>query len=158
MRRKPICSANASLSAGLLKASVRAGGASGYTTEVPSIGGDANPRELLVAAVQAGDPDVFMQIAKMQRILNPDQLRDVITLNSIAWKYAGCQRGADCSEYGPATVTNCGPNDGDCTPVPDVFLKIINNNWTPVQEKVNQINAALSAKQWDQLPGLGTGK
>ena len=35
--------------------------------------------------------------------------------------------------------------------------KQVNDNWAPVQEVVNQINAALAAKQWDKLPGLGAG-
>ncbi len=142
----------------MLKASVKAGGAGGYTTDLAPIGGDANPRELLVAAAQSGDPDVFTQIASMQRILNPDQPREVIALNSTAWKYLACQRGADCSEYGPATLTNCRPNDSNCTPVPDIFMKMFNYNWAPVQDRVDQINAALNDKQWDQLPGLAAGR
>jgi hypothetical protein len=127
-----------------LKAAVRAGGSPTYpTTYMPPIGGDATPRALLAVAVQSADPDVLIEIGELQNLLNPMQPRDVMQINRTAWMYVGCQRGADCSGYGPATVTNCGPNDGQCTPVPERFLTQVNNNWAPVQEKVNQITAAL---------------
>ena len=141
-----------------LKAAVRAGGSpTDPTVNLPPIGGDADPRDLLTAAVQSGDPDVLIEIANLQLRLNPTQPRDVITLNSIAWRYIACQRGADCSAYGPETMTNCAPTDSQCAPVPERFLSTVNNDWAPVQERVNQINAALNAKQWDQLPGLTPG-
>jgi hypothetical protein len=138
-----------------MKAAIRAGGSpTDPKATMPPIGGDANPRDLLALAVQSADPDVLFAIGQLQHWLSPTQPLDVEQINRAAWMYAGCQRGADCSEYGPATVTNCGPNDGNCTPVPEAFLRRVQYNWAPVQEKVNQINAALNAKQWDQLPGL----
>jgi hypothetical protein len=147
-----------------LKASVRAGNAVVYTAALPPIGGDANPRELLLAAAQSADPDVLTAIGQMQGLLHPGQPREVIQIIRTAWMYVACQRGYDCSNYwgglvaeGPAVVTNCGPNDGNCTPVPEQLMRQAKYNWAPVQDKVNQINAALAAKQWDQLPGLTTG-
>jgi hypothetical protein len=140
------------------KASVRAGAhptdPAAYRTP---IGGDASPRDLLVAAVQSDDPDVLGAIANLLRLLNPTQPLEVTKVNSIAWQFVACQRGTFCSDLGSATVTNCGPNDGQCVPVPDMFLSQVNNNWAPVQERVNQINAALAAKQWNKLPGLAPG-
>jgi hypothetical protein len=135
------------------KAAIRAGATpDDPMAHMPPIGGDAaNPRDLLVAAVQSADPDVLIEIGQLQQVLNPTQPRDVMQINRAAWMYVGCQRGGDCSEYGPGTVMNCGPNDGQCTPVPEQFLRAVNYNWAPVQEKINQINAALNAKQWDQL-------
>src|SRR5208282_5779118 len=141
-----------------LKAALRAGGSpTDPTTSLPPIGGDANPRELLAVAAQSADPEVLTAIGNLQYMLNPTQPKDITTLNRTAWMYAACQRGADCSVYGAATATNCGPNDGNCMPVPNTFLRWVNNNWAPVQEKVNQINAVLNSKQWDQLPGLIAG-
>jgi hypothetical protein len=138
-----------------LKAALRAGGTpTDPTVSLPPIGGEVTPRELLALAAQSADPDVLTAIGNMQHMLNPTQPKDVTLINTTAWMYVACQRGTDCSVYGAATVTNCGPNDGNCTPVPNTFLGWVNNNWAPVQEKVNQINAVLNAKQWDQLPGL----
>jgi hypothetical protein len=139
------------------KAFVKAGNVPNDTATLAPIGGDANPRELLVAAVQSADPEVLNEIGQMQGILNPRQPRDVTQLIRTAWMYVACQRGFDCSDYGPGTVTNCGPGDGNCTPVPEQFIIRAKYNWAPVQEMVNQINAALNAKQWDHLPGLPTG-
>jgi hypothetical protein len=152
----------------MLKASVRAGNAGGGSAALAPIGGDANPRDLLVLAVQSADPDVLNNIGQMQSLLNPGQPRDTNQLMRTAWTYVACQRGFDCAYlqyehiaayqlFGPPTVVNCGPNDGPCTPVPGMLLAQAKYNWAPVQEKVNQINAALAAKQWDQLPGLATG-
>lgn len=138
-----------------LKATLRAGGSpTDRTVSLPPIGGDANPRELLALAAQSGDPEVLTTIGNLQHVLNPTQPKEETVVNMTAWMYAACQRGADCSVYGAASAVNCGPNDGSCTPVPNTFLGWVNNNWAPVQERVNQINAALKAKQWDQLPGL----
>jgi hypothetical protein len=121
------------------------------------VGGDSTPRELLVAAAQSGDPDVFELIGREQFSLHPGQPRNVTNIDEIAWTYAACQRGFDCSGYGPASMIDCTPNDLNCTPVPNDFLRRVNNNWAPVQEVVNQINSALNTKQWDKLPGLATG-
>jgi hypothetical protein len=136
------------------KAFVRAGAQPTGTATLPPLGGAADPRDLLVLAAQSADPEVLRAIGGLQHELNPTQPKDVTNINTAAWGYVACQRGADCSFYGPATVTNCGPNGDNCTPVPNTFLNSVNNNWAPVQEKVNQINAVLNAKQWDQLPDL----
>jgi hypothetical protein len=146
------------LSQDRLKAAARTGATpNDPTVSLPPIGGDVSPRDLLAAAVQSADPDVLAEIGNLQYLLNPQLPLDVIQINSAAWMYVACQRGADCSVYGPATLTNCGPNDGHCIPVPDQFLTNVNYNWAPVQERVNQINAALDAKKWEEL-GLIAGE
>jgi hypothetical protein len=96
-------------------------------------------------------------IGQMQGILNPGQPREDSQLIRTAWMYVACQRGFDCSDYGPGTVPSCGPYESNCTPIPEQFMMRAHNNWAPVQDRVNQINAALAAKQWDKLPGLTTG-
>src|SRR5208282_145773 len=111
-----------------------------------------NPRELLAVAAQSADHEVLSAIGNLQYMLNPTQPKDVTNINTAAWMYAACQR--DCSGFGPTTVVSCGPNDGNCVGVPEWLLRKVNYNWAPVQEKVNQINAVLNSKQWDQLPGL----
>ncbi len=141
-----------------LKAALRAGGSpTDPTISLPPIGGDATPRELLAVAAQSADPEVLAAIGNLQYALHPTQPIDVTKIDSAAWMYLACQRQGDCSGQGPTTVINCGPNDGNCVGVPEWLLRKVNYNWAPVQEKVNQINAALNAKQWDQLPGLTTG-
>jgi hypothetical protein len=121
---------------------------------LPPFGGDADPRDLLLDALQTGDVNAMGTIANLQLYLKPQASRDETDINRIAWNYVGCQHGADCSGYGPATITNCGPNQVNCPPVPDQLMKMANYNWAPAQEKVDQINAALNAKQWDKLPGF----
>jgi len=139
------------------KANERAGAAPGYTANVPPIGGDVSPRELLTLAAQSGDPDVLDRISDVQQMLNPTQSREANLVNALAWRYAGCQRMGGCPVgWGPVTSTNCSPNTANCVPVPNTWLSWVNGNWAPVQERVDQINAALAAQQWDQL-GLGSG-
>jgi hypothetical protein len=149
------------LSQDQLKAARRAGGSpTDEAGTLSPIGGDADPRVLLQAAALSGDPEVLMQIGDLQYALHPRESPDTWRVNEAAWVYAGCQReGTGCKEYGPTTMTNCSPNTASCTPVPQVFMRWFNNNWAPVQDRVDQINAALSQQQgiqWDQL-GLGTG-
>ncbi len=134
----------------------RAGAATGELSSLPPIGGDASPRELLALAVQSDDPEVLFTIGSLQHELNPTQPLQASQLEAFAWEYAGCQRLGGCPEdYGPGTITNCPPNATNCVPVPNEFLRAVGGNWAPIQERVNQINAAIAAQQWDQL-GLGS--
>jgi len=48
----------------------------------------------------------------------------------------------------------CTPSDSSCIGVPQKLLEWNQYNWEPVQQRANQINAALNAGQWDKL-GLG---
>ncbi len=150
------------------KAYVRAGDVPSELAVLAPIGGDANPRDLLALAVQSADPEVLMQIGSMLNLLSPKQARSVTKIESVAWQYVACQRGYDCSSldydstlgyqpFGSSTAVNCGPSDGSCTPVPGLLMAKANYNWAPVQEQVDQINAALNSKQWDKLPGLSPG-
>jgi hypothetical protein len=130
--------------------------------KLPPIGGDATARELLLAAVKSGDGEVLSDIANTVYMLDPKLTHEQQMLLHSAWTYVYCQRGDGCKpspvestfDEPPNVVMNCGPNDRHCTPIPRYLLMLANDNWAPVQEVVNQINAALAAKQWDQLPGL----
>jgi hypothetical protein len=140
-----------------LKLALRAGASPiDPSVSLPPIGGDSAPRELLAVAAQSADPEVLFAIGNLQKALNPTQPRDAIAVNTAAWIYVACQRGFDCSTQ-DATLANCGPSDRNCVTMPGWSLRQVNNNWAPVQEKINQINAALNAKQWDQLAGLIAG-
>jgi hypothetical protein len=121
---------------------------------LPPIGGDADPRELVRIAVESKDPEVLFEIGGLQKLLNPSQSRDEVDLNSTAWAYIACSRGFDCSYYGAPTEEPCAPTESHCIRVPEDLMKRAHGNWAPVQERVNQLNAALDAGQFDQL-GLG---
>jgi hypothetical protein len=138
-----------------LKSFQRAGAVpTGYGL-LPPIGGDANPRDLLRSAVESLDPAAIQQVAYVISSLNPGASPEETRINRAAWIYVSCQRGADCSFYGEPAMLNCRPTEENCMGVPEGLLKMTNNDWGPVQERVNEINAALDAKQWDKL-GLGS--
>jgi len=138
------------------KALMHAGAVPGDLATLPPIGGDADPRELLGLAAQSGDPAALIEVGFLQHTLNPTQPIAVTKIETLAWQYAGCQRLGDCSAYfGPGTIQTCPPNAGNCTPVPNAFLNQMGGNWAPVQERVDQINAALAAHQLGQF-GLGS--
>src|SRR5262249_50060051 len=121
---------------------------------LPPIGGNVDPHEYVRIAVESKEPEVLWQIGDLQRLLNPSQSREEQDLNSIAWYYIACQRGFDCSGYGDPVEQPCAPSAGSCTRVPERLISMAHYNWAPVQERVNELNAALDAGQWDQL-GLG---
>ena len=149
------------------KANVRAGGGDPDSPLVkrPPIGENASPRELLLAAVKSGDSEVLDDIANTVYALEPTLTHEQQMLLHSAWAYVYCQRSDGCKpspvesafNEPPNVVRNCGPNDGHCTPIPRTLLMLADYNWESVQEVANQINAALDARQWDQLPGLVPG-
>lgn len=118
------------------------------------IGGNADPRVLLASALPSGDPEVLATIGQLQRVLYPDQPREVTHLNRVAWLYVACERGNDCSNLGPTSPINCTATDTQCMGVPSTLRAMAQDNWAPVQDRVNEINAALDARQWDKL-GFG---
>jgi hypothetical protein len=139
-----------------LKTFVKAGAVADGMTLMPPIGGDVNPRELLAAAVQSEDPDALATFGELQTMLHPTLSREVNNISNAAWAYIACQKGADCSFYGDSIPMNCLPSNIACPGVPQGLLDMVNGNWAPVQDKVNELTAALKAKEWGQL-GLGTG-
>jgi hypothetical protein len=54
---------------------------------------------------------------------------------------------------GPIKLVKCRPHDWAA---PQQLLDRVSDDWAPAQELVNEINETLNAKQWDNLPGLGT--
>lgn len=137
-----------------LKASVAPGVSPQGTAALPPIGGDADPRELLDTALPSGDPIVLADIGQLQHMLHPKESRQVAQLDRVAWLYVACERGNDCSNLGPTSPINCTATDTQCMGVPSMLMLMAHDNWAPVQDRVNEINAALDAKQWDQL-GFG---
>jgi hypothetical protein len=51
-------------------------------------------------------------------------------------------------------MVNCEPHDEHCPGVPARMLQAVNNDWTPVARRIEDIQTAISNQQWDQLPGL----
>src|SRR5271165_4293289 len=54
---------------------------------LPPFGGDSDPRELLMAAIQTGDIDAMSAFGNLQLYLNPQVSRDEIDINRVAWQY-----------------------------------------------------------------------
>jgi hypothetical protein len=142
----------------LLQDSMKASVAPGVTPQgvvaLPPIGGDADPRALLAEALPSGDPIVLADIGQLQHMLHPEESRQVAQMNRVAWLYVACERGNDCSGLGPTSPINCAATDTHCMGVPALLLQMAHDNWAPVQDRVNELNAALDAKQWDKL-GFG---
>jgi hypothetical protein len=121
---------------------------------LPPIGGDINPRDLLRSAVASLDPDAIQDAANIIPSLDRNASTEERRIVSAAWLYVACQRGANCSFYGKPDMSYCAPTDQNCIGVPQRLLEWTNYNWEPVQQRANEINAALDARQWDKL-GLG---
>jgi hypothetical protein len=121
---------------------------------LPPIGGDANPRDLLRSAVTSLDPDVIQQIGELVPMLNPSESPEASQMERAAWIYVACERGADCSAYGEPDMGYCTPREPNCVGVPEVLLEMTDNNWIPVRQRADEINAKLNAHQWNEL-GLG---
>ena len=142
------------LSQDRLKASLPNGGTAQDIAALPPIGGDADPRALLAAALPSGDPAVLADIGQLQHMLHPEEPRQVTRRDRIAWLYLACERGNDCSNLGPTSPINCTATDTHCMGVPSMLMMMAQDNWAPIQERVNELSAALDAKQWDKL-GFG---
>ncbi len=139
-----------------LKAFARAGAVATGDALLPPIGGDIDPRDLLRDAVTSLNPNIIQQIGDLMPRLVPSGTseQDKVIIRA-AWVYVSCLRGADCSNYGAPSKSNCAPADQNCIGIPEGLLKWVNYNWDPVQQRANEINATLDAKQWDEL-GLGS--
>jgi hypothetical protein len=121
---------------------------------LPPIGGAINPIDLLRSAVTSLDPDTLRDVADLASSLDPKASAEERQIVRAAWLYLACQRGADCSLYGEPSMSYCTSTDQNCTGIPEKLLEWTHYDWEAVQQRANQINAALDAKQWDKL-GLG---
>lgn len=133
------------------KASVTPGMKAEGVAALPPIGGEADPRTLLTAALSSGDPVVLADIGQLQHMLHPGESRQVVQINRVAWLYVACERGNDCSGLGPTSPINCTATDTHCLGVPTMLMQMAHDNWAPVQEQVNEIDAKLDAQQWTDL-------
>lgn len=138
-----------------LKSFQRAGAVPTGYAALPEIGGQTTARDLVRSAAESLDPTALQQIAYIISSLDPKVSPEDARINRIAWLYVSCQRGADCSSFGESSKLNCPPSEQNCPGVPEGLLKMTNNDWSPVQTRVNEINAALETRQWDKL-GLGS--
>ena len=121
---------------------------------LPPIGGDTDPRDLIRMAVESKDPEVLSLISSLQSMLHPESSADQRNLDSLAWQYIACQRGLDCSYYGDPVPLPCAASSANCATVPARLMSWSNNNWAPVQDRVQEISHELDAGQWDQALGL----
>jgi hypothetical protein len=112
---------------------------------------NAETSVLLAAALPSGDPALLEDIGQLQHMLHPQEPRPAARTSRLAWLYVACERGADCSGFGPSSPINCAPTDTQCLGVPAMMMLMAQNNWAPIQEEVNQINAKLDARQWTDL-------
>jgi hypothetical protein len=130
-----------------LKQYVKAGASPTELTTAPLIGGAADPRGLLRAAVESRDPEVIFDIGTVQGDLNPSLSRTDQIIHQIAWMYLACQRGLDCPANGQGRKGDWGSVDN--------LMSMAKDNWPAAQQLAQQINAKLDAGQWDEL-GLGS--
>jgi hypothetical protein len=125
----------------MMKGYVKAGAQPTELTTAPPIGGAADPRELLRAAVESRDPEVLVSIGQSQGLLNPSQSKTDQLVNQVAWRYVACQRGLGCPANGAGSIGE--------------LMEMARDNWPAVQQRAQEINSKLDAGQWDEL-GLGS--
>jgi hypothetical protein len=131
-----------------------AGGVPNSGTDAP-VGGGADPRELLRAAVESKDPEVLFNIGEFQELLDPSNYNDNKTTR-FAWWLVACQRGFDCSANAEWVKNSC-VNDPQCASASspsDLVRSLSGDNWFNVQQRAQEIDANLDASQWAAL-GLG---
>jgi TPR repeat protein len=121
----------------------------------PSMGVDADPRELLRAAVQSRDPEVLWNVGLAQRAINQSSEEKVT--NQLAWWIVACQRGFDCGANADWFRLAC-HYDSNCAPG-ETGLDYLQRNASQIspvaQERAVEINAKLDAGQWNEL-GIGS--
>jgi hypothetical protein len=117
----------------------------------PRIESAADPRSLFRLALVSKDPEVLFLIGASQGLLDPEN-SDSITMSS-AWLLVACQRGFNCSENADWVKNSCG-NDAGCrsaTSPSDRVRSLAGDQWPEVQQRAQEISAALDAGQWDDL-------
>jgi hypothetical protein len=142
----------------LMKNSMVLGAASaGVATEqlsLPQVKSEADPRDLLRAAVASRDPEVLFTIGELQGLLNPANMND--TTDQYAWWLVACQRGFDCSANGE-WMRNCANLDADCASAggpSEAVQRFAGDQWPEVQQRASEISEKLDAGRWSDL-GLG---
>lgn len=135
-------------------APVTTGGSSLNKDWTPPIEEDMDPRHLLAAAVVGDDPNVFLQMAGMLKLLQPTRSRGELDLDNAAWIFLACNRGADCSRLGDLVALGCAPTAQRCPVMPSTLLNRLGNDWTPVAQRAEEISQALEAHDFDKI-GLG---
>jgi hypothetical protein len=111
----------------------------------------AEARELMLAAVKSGDPDVIQQTgAVAQMLASGESERE---RHEWVWEVAACQRGANC---GPATewVRGLCAVDRNCQPYEtaiDVIRRRVGAQMPEIEEEARKLNAHIDAREWGEL-------
>jgi hypothetical protein len=122
---------------------------------------ETDPGELVRSAVRSGDPEALILIGEFAGAMtaaDPEApLADLVVVR-LSWMLLACQRGLDCSPGADWIRVACyldnTPNCGSIADSSDFVRHLAGDDWPTVQERTQQLGAALDAGQWDQL-GLG---
>lgn len=117
---------------------------------------DADPRQLLYAAVQSKEPEVLYDIGEPYPALSPgDPDGNVVRF---AWILLACERGLDCTANAEWVKYDCFPQNTTCNSASDpsdYVRSLAGNQWPEVEQRAREIGAELDQGNWDKL-GLGS--
>jgi hypothetical protein len=111
----------------------------------------ADARQLMLAAVRSGDPEVILQTGAVAQLLaDGESARE---RHEWVWEVAACERGANC---GPAAgwVRSLCAVDRKCQPYEtaiDVIRRRVGAQMPEIEEEARQLNAHIDAHEWDAL-------
>jgi hypothetical protein len=113
--------------------------------------------ELILNALQSGDPQVFWNMAdlmKDQSDLSTQASREKWVMIDNAWQLLACQRGFDCSAQAEWLRVACSTGLV-CTPGEtgqQLLEQMSSDHWDHVKAMANEIGAAVDAKDEAKLP------
>lgn len=116
----------------------------------PTAHSDADPRSLLLAAVQSKDPEALWIAGTAQGLIN--QSFDDKVKNQFAWWLVSCNRGYDCGPGAEWVQMNC--QGGNCPPDmsgADYIRLSSGDKWQDVQDRAKAISDKLDAGDWNDL-------
>jgi len=117
----------------------------------PKIENASDPRSLFRSAVVSKDPEVLFVIGDSQGLLDPASSDS--NTRRFAWWLVACQRGFGCSENAEWVKKSCGDDAGcrSASSPSDRVRSLAGDQWPEVQQRAQEISAALDADQWDKL-------
>jgi hypothetical protein len=114
-------------------------------------------KELVLNALQSGDPQVFWNVANLmkdQSDLSTQASREKTAVIDNAWQLLACQRGFDCSAQAEWLRLDCSTGLV-CTPGEtgqQMLEQKSGDHWDEVKAMANEIGAAVDAKDEAKLP------